>query len=173
VSLLTDEVRSYIGRQGTQETACDTVEQGAIRRYAQAYMDSSRRFVDASGDARFEGPVAPPLYPMNMFRQAFGAPDPLAERARDPHFDGIVGSTAQGLPALPLPPGTTLLNAGTEIELFSYARVGEAVTAVSRYAGITEKTTSKGTMLLVVIETEYRSGTGGLLLRVRKTQIRR
>ena len=38
---------------------------------------------------------------------------------------------------------------------------------------MTEKTTSKGAMLLVVIETEYRNAQGDLLLRVRKTQMRR
>jgi len=110
---------------------------------------------------------------MSMFRRAADTPDPFEERASDPHFDGIVGSTAQGLPPLPLPPGTGLLNAGTEIELFRYARIGDTVTAISRYADIVEKTTSKGEMLLVVIETEYRSDGGDLLLRVRKTQIRR
>ena len=173
MSLLTDEVRAFIGRIGTTEVACDTVEQGAVRRYAQACMDTSARYLPSSEDPRFDGPVAPPLYPMNMFRRAPDTPDPFEERASDPHFDGIVGSTAQGLPSLPLPPGTGLLNAGTEIEIFRYARIGDTVTAVSRYADIREKTTSKGAMLMVVIETEYRSGHGDLLLRVRKTQIRR
>jgi hypothetical protein len=173
MTLLTDEVRSFIGHVGTTEFACDPVEQGAVRRYAQACMDASVRYLPSSEDARFGGPVAPPLYPMNMFRRASDTPDPFEERASDPHFDGIVGSTAQGLPPLPLPPGTRLLNAGTEIELFRYARIGETVTAVSRYADISEKRTSKGEMLLVTIETEYRSNGGDLLLRVRKTQIRR
>jgi len=173
MSLLTDEVRSLIGHAGTTEIACDPVEQGAVRRYAQACMDSSARFVETSEDPRFGGPVAPPLYPMNMFRRGADTPDPFEEHGRDPHFDGIVGSTAQGLPPLPLPPGTTLLNAGTEVELYRYARVGERITAISRYADMTEKTTSKGAMLLVVIETEYRNAQGDLLLRVRKTQMRR
>lgn len=173
MSLLTEEVRSFIGRVGTPEIACDAIEQGAVRRYAQAYMDRSPRFLPTSEDARFAAPVAPPLYPMNMFRRAADSPDPFEQRSHDPHFDGIVGSTAQGLPALPLPQGTSLLNAGTEVELLSYARVGETVTAISRYADITEKATSKGPMLLVVIETEYRNAQDELLLRVRKTQIRR
>jgi hypothetical protein len=173
MTLLTDEVRSFIGAVGTTETACDRVEEGAVRRYAHACMDASRRYLPTSEDPRLGGPVAPPLYPMNMFRRAADTSDPFEERARDPHFDGIVGSTAQGLPTLPLPTGTGLLNAGTEVEIFRYARIGDTVTAISRYADISEKTTSKGPMLLVVIETEYRNGGGELLLRVRKTQIRR
>lgn len=174
MSLLTDEVRAFIGRAGSAEVACDRVEAGAVRRYVQAYMDDDPRFgPEAPSHLRYGGAVAPALFPMNMFRRPIGTPDPFAERARDPHFDGIVGSTAQGLPPLPLPQGTGLLNGGTEVEVFRYARHGERVTAVSRYADITEKTTSKGPMLVVVIETEYRGVAGDTLLRVRKTQLRR
>ena len=75
MSLLTDEVRSFIGRIGTTDVACDTVEQGAVRRYAQACMDTSARYLPSSEDPRFDGPVAPPLYPMNMFRRAPDTPD--------------------------------------------------------------------------------------------------
>ena len=174
MSLLTDEIRAFIGRTGTPEVACDPVEAGAVRRYVQACMDDSSRF-DASSDApaRYGGPLAPPLFPMNMFRRVPGTPDRFAERARDPHFDGIVGSTAQGLPPLPLPAGTRLLNGGTDVEVLRYARHGERITAVSRYADITEKDTSKGPMLVVIIETEYQGSEGDVLLRVRKTQLRR
>lgn len=175
MALLTEEVRRLIGAESDAEVACDVVEPGAIRRYAQAYMDDDPAFhdEDLTKGMRYGGPVAPPLYPMNMFRRAFGTSDPFAERAHDADFDGIVGSTAQGLPPLPLPPGIGLLNAGTDVELYRYARHGETVTAKSRYHSITEKESSKGAMLLVVIETEYRTAAGELLLRVRKTQIRR
>jgi len=175
VGLLTEEIRKLIGAESDVETACDVVERGAVRRYAQAYMDDDPMFYDEGGSAgtRYGGPVAPPLFPMNMFRRPFGTPDPFADRAHDADFDGIVGSTAQGLPPLPLPPGTGLLNAGTDVELYRCARHGEQVTSKSRYHSITEKESSKGPMLLVVIETEYRAGSGELLLRVRKTQIRR
>jgi hypothetical protein len=173
-NLLTPEVQKLVGAESGVETACEPVERGAVRRYVQAYMDEDPMFHeglwrgDTPGDT-----VAPPLFPMNMFRRPFGTPDPFAEHAGNPDFDGIVGSTAQGLPPLPLPKGIGLLNAGTEVEVFRYARHGEFVTAKSRYHSITEKQSSKGPMLLVVIETEYRGDDDGLLLRVRKTQIRR
>lgn len=172
--LMTREIESLIGAETGVETACDVVERGAVRRYVQAYMDDDPIFHSAAhAAARFGGPVAPPLYPMNMFRRPFATPDPFEARAHDPHFDGIVGSTAQGLPPLPLAAGIGLLNAGTEVEVCRYARHGEVVTAKSRYASITEKNSSNGPMLLVVIETEYRGADGALLLRVRKMQIRR
>lgn len=175
MTLLTEEVTRLAGVESEVEVACDVVERGAVRRYAQACMDDDPAFYseELTGGSRYGGPVAPPLYPMNLFRRPFGTPDPFAERAGDPDFDGIVGSTAQGLPPLPLPPGVGLLNAGTEVELYRYARHGETVTAKSRYHSITKKHSSTGPMLLVVIETEYRTAPGELLLRVRKTQIRR
>lgn len=175
MALLTAEIQKLIGAGSEMETACERVERGAVRRYAQAYIDADPVFYsdEHTRNSRYGGPVAPPLFPMNMFRLPFGTPDPFAAHADDPDFDGIVGSTAQGLPPLPLPPGTGLLNAGTEVELFRYARHGETVTARSSYHSITEKQNSKGPMLLVVIETEYRNEAGDLLLRVKKTQIRR
>lgn len=176
MGLMTPEIERLIGAESGMETACDAVEPGAVRRYVQAYMDDNEDMFHAregEKSARYGGPVAPPLFPMNMFRRPFGTPDPFAEHANDPHFDGIVGSTAQGLPPLPLPRGIGLLNAGTEVEVYRYVRHGETVMAKSRYASITEKASSKGPMLFVVIETEYRIGGGELLLRVKKTQIRR
>jgi hypothetical protein len=175
MSLLTPEVQALIGAESSVETACDEVERGAVRRYVQAYMDIDPIFYsdEVTRPLPWGEPVAPPLFPMNMFRRPFGTPDPFADHDGNPDFDGIVGSTAQGLPPLPLPKTVGLLNAGTEVEVFRYAKHGERVTAKSSYHSITEKQSSKGPMLLVVIETEYRSGDGGLLLRVQKTLIRR
>lgn len=175
MSLLSTEVQALTGAESSVETACDKVERGAVRRYVQAYMDNDPIFYsdEATGFLPWGEPIAPPLFPMNMFRRPFGTPDPFAEHDGNPDFDGIIGSTAQGLPPLPLPKTVGLLNAGTEVDVFRYAKHGERVTAKSIYQSITEKQSSKGPMLLVVIETEYRGGDGSLLLRVQKTLIRR
>jgi len=174
MALLTEALKQYIGMQSETETACDPVERGAVRRYAQAIMDEDPIFSEAcANNARFGGPVAPPLYPTHMFRRAFGAPDPLQLRARDPDFDGLSATSAQGLSELEPIRHLALLNGGSEIEFFRYARHGESVTLRSRYADIVEKDTSKGPMLFVTIETEYRNGDGALLMTVRRTLIRR
>ena len=174
MALLTEALKKYIGLQSETETACDPVERGAVRRYAQAIMDEDPIFSEAcANNARFGGPVAPPLYPTHMFRRAFGAPDPLQLRARDPEFDGLGASSAQGLPELEPIKHLALLNGGSEIEFFRYARHGESVRLRSRYADIVEKETSKGPMLFVTIETEYRNGEGELLMSARRTLIRR
>jgi hydroxyacyl-ACP dehydratase HTD2-like protein with hotdog domain len=77
------------------------------------------------------------------------------------------------LPAIEPLAGYALLNGGSEIEFFRYARHDETIKLTSRYADITEKETSKGPIILVVTESEYRNGEGELLIRTRRTQIRR
>lgn len=174
MALMTDALKKYIGLESETETACDPVERGAVRRYAQAIMDEDPIFSEAcANNARFGGPVAPPLYPTHMFRRAFGAPDPLQLRARDPDFDGLASAAASGLPELEPIRHLALLNGGSEIEFFRYARHGETVKLRSRYADIVEKETSKGPMLFVTIETEFRGGDDALLMKTRRTQIRR
>ena len=174
MALLTEELKKYIGMQSEADFACDTVERGAVRRYAQAIMDEDPIFAeDCANNARYGGPVAPPLYPTHMFRRPFGAADPLQERARDPNFDGLSTGASSGLPELEPIKHLALLNGGSEIEFFRYARHGESVKQRSRYADIVEKETSKGPMLFVTIETEYRNGDDELLMTARRTLIRR
>ena len=174
MALLTEALKKYIGVQSETETACDPVERGAVRRYAQAIQDEDPIFwEECTNNLRYGGPVAPPLFPTHMFRRTFGAPDPLQERARDPDFDGLATAASSGLPELEPIKHLALLNGGSEIELFRYARHGETVKLRARYADIVEKDTSKGPMLFVTIETEYRNGDDELLIKTRRTQIRR
>ena len=172
MTMLTDEIRAFVGARSEAVTACDPVEGGAVRRYAQAIMDDDPDYGPHPADGRFGGPIAPPLYPAFMFRRPHGTPDVLTERAEDPDFDGLVAAASDGLPELPLH-GKALLNGGAEVELFRYARQGERVTQSSRYADIYERDSRNGPMLFVIVETEYRTVDGDLLLRMRKTTIRR
>lgn len=175
MSALADSLKQYIGLQSETSIACDTVEPGAVRRYAQAIMYEDPIFgAPTDNNARYGGSVAPPLFPTHMFRRAFGEPDPIQDNANNADFDGIVAATSsQGLPALEPLAGYALLNGGSEIEFFRYARHGETIKLTSRYADITEKETSKGPIVLVVTESEYRNSEGDLLIRTRRTQIRR
>jgi len=174
MALLTEALKSYIGVQTEIRTASEPVERGAVRRHAQAIQDEDPIFWEACpNNARFGGPVAPPLYPTHMFRRAFGEPDPLQERARDPDYDGLDSGVSGGLPELEPIKHLALLNGGSEIEFFRYARHGERVNMRSRYTDIVERESSKGPMIIVTIETEYRNGDGELLLTTRRTLIRR
>jgi hypothetical protein len=171
---LTDEIRRYIGMETELQLACDPVERGAVRRYAQAIMDPDPIYMspEAVTGTRYTKPVAPPLFPNAMLRLPFGERDLVQERASDPHFDGAVGSSTLGLPPLPLV-NSPLLNGGSECELFRYAEHGEPVWIQSRYLDIYEKQSAKGVMLMVVIETDFLDQERKLIMRFRKTQIRR
>jgi hypothetical protein len=169
-----EAARRFIGMESQAEFTCDAVERGAVRRYAQAIMDEDPIYDGlCDNNAAYGGPVAPPLYPVHLIRRGFGEPDAIQQHAGDPAFDGLGPVATQGLPEIEPLKGYALLNGGTEIEFLRYARHGERVQLKSRYADITEKQTSKGAMILVTLETEYRNGDGDLLVRFRRTLLRR
>ena len=126
-----------------------------------------------AANQRFGGPVAPPLYPTHMFRRPLGAADPIQDRATDPDFDGLAATTGQTLPEIEPLRKFALLNGGSEIEFFRYARHGETVVMRSRYTDIYERETSKGPIIFVIIEGEYRTAAGEVLCRTRRTILRR
>jgi len=171
---LNDEIRGYIGLETELQLACDAVERGAVRRYAQAIMDIDPIYMrdETVAGTRYGVPVAPPLFPNAMLRLPFGEPDLVQERADDVDFDGAVGSSTLGLPPLPLV-NSPMLNGGSEVELFRFANHGEQIWLKSRYLDIYERETSKGSMLMVVIETDFLDEHGRLVMRFRKTQLRR
>jgi hypothetical protein len=171
---LDDPIRKYIGMETELQLACDPVERGAVRRYAQAIMDIDPIYMGGDGirGTRYRNAVAPPLFPNAMLRLPYGERDLVQERAQDPDFDGAVGSSTLGLPPLPLV-GSPLLNGGSEVEMYRFAEHGESIWLKSRYLDIYERESSKGTMLMVVIETDFLDKDGNLVMRFRKTQIRR
>lgn len=163
---------AWVGPWSEAELACDPVEQGAVRRFAQAILDDDPDYgPDAASDGRFGGPIAPPLLPNHMLRRPFGTPDLVQANALDPDFDGVVPQP--GLPPIGPLLHLPVLNGGSEFEFFRYARIGEAVSVRQRYADIEEKQTAKGLLIAVVIESEIRTGAGELLLRSRRTLLRR
>jgi hypothetical protein len=171
MALLTDEVRAFIGVESPVLTVPEPVERGAVRRFAQAIMDEDPIYGAEAPAERYGGPVAPLLFPSFMIRRPLGAPDLLTERAADPDFDASAGFASDGLPELPL--NLALLNGGLDVEFHRYARHGETITVKSRYLDIVERASKSGPMLLVITQSDYRTAGGELLLRVRRTMIRR
>ncbi len=169
MTLLTEEIRGFIGMESAEEPLSEPVEPGAVRRYVQAIMDDDPIYNPASDATRYGGPVAPLLFPSFMARRGWGDPDPFA--GRDADFDGFSGFGGERLPELPL--NLALLNGGLDVEFFRYANHGETVTQKSRYVSIHERVSKGRPILFVVTETEYRAGGGELLMRVKRTMIRR
>ncbi len=172
-SYVTDEVKSYIGREGGEKTS-EPVDASEVRRFIQAIMDPDPIHWDEehAKKTRYGGVVAPPLFATHIFRTPAGAPDPLDERLkRDPDFDGLT-LVRVGLESPPLPLKRTL-NAGNEIEFFRYPGVGERVVAKSKILDIYEREGRSGRMVFIVNETIFKNDKGELLLISRQTIIRR
>ncbi len=173
VVYVNDQVRALIGVESVEQFACDAVEQGSIRRMAQAIMDPDPAFSDPGsiGAQRYGGTVAPPLFPVHMFQRGPHDPDPLERAWADPDYDGSKSPTALfALPALPIPL-KRLLNAGVEVEFFRYASPGERVSVVNRYADIFEKKGRKGPMVFAVIERRFANASKEPLLIYRQTLV--
>jgi acyl dehydratase len=173
VSVLTDEVRALVGVEGPPRLAPEPVGADALRRFVQAAMETDPIHWDehAARERGFDGVVAPPLYPLHAFPRASGSPDPLDVLAGDADWDGIE-LVEDGLPPIDVPL-SRLLNGGVAAEVFGLARLGDRLSARSRYAEVSERAGSSGPMVFVVVETDYRRQDGALLLRTRTTMIAR
>ena len=136
-------------------------------------MDQDPAYAGANSEAanRYCGAIAPPMFPVTLLHASLDAPDLIDARARYPDFDGLIDASAMGLPPLPLDKSPQL-NAGAEFEMLRFARHGERVWIQSCYADIYERDIARGTVLFVVIETDFRDATGALICRFRKTLIR-
>lgn len=172
---LTAEVKALIGMQGEPQTCWEPVERSEIRRFAQAIMDDDPIFWNEAHakTTRYGTVVAPPLFPLFAHRRTPGSPDPLADAATDPDFDGFAGLMTTGLPPVHLPQLPRLLNGGNEVELYQLPKLGDYLTARSKYVDIYEKTGRSGTMVFIVIETRYTNQDEALLMISRVTLIRR
>lgn len=170
---ITDEVRALIGAESQELVACDPVERGSIRRMSQATMDADPMFSDdaQARETRYGSVVAPPLFPVHMFNRAPGEPDTLERAWEDPDYDGARGPTGLfKLPAVPIPL-KRLLNAGVEVEFHKYARPGDVVSVVNRYADIFQKQGKKGPMVFVVVERHFRNQNREPLMTFKQTLV--
>lgn len=171
---MTEQLAAMIGLKAPEQLCCDPVEQGAVRRFAQAVGDLDPIYADADHAAvtRYGEPVAPPLFPLAMLRLPFGEMSPVDERAGDEAFDGATQTATYGLPELPLE-NSPYVNGGVEVEIFRYARHGERVRLRARYKDIYEKETSKGWYIFVVYEVSFLDQSGEAIMLLNRTQIRR
>jgi len=174
-SCITPDIKALIGIEGEPQVCWEPVERSEVRRFAQAVMDDDPIFWNDAHvhNTRYRGVVAPPLFPLFAHRRLPGATDPLNVLASDPDFDGFEGLMVTGLPPVDLPALPRLLNGGNEVEFYQFAKVGDRITARSKYLDIYEKTGRSGTMVFIVIETRYTTQYDELLMISRVTLIRR
>jgi hypothetical protein len=164
----------YHGMMAEPLVAAMPLERDTVRRFIQAIMDDDPIYYsdEAAARSRFATITAPPLYPVHAIRRPAGTPDPLDSIIADSDADGTAGSDTIGFGLPPIEsPFKRLLNGGNEIEFFRSLHLGEKTVVSARYADVSLKQGSSGSLLLVVVESTFTTETGDLLLINRQTLI--
>ena len=154
--LLTDEVRSWIGREVTY-TAPEELGRAAIRYFALAIGDDNPLYVDDdyARAAGYPSVIAPPTLVCETNQYIHRAPGD----------DGYIGHVWD----LPLR-GFRIIRGGHEYEFARPVLPSDRVSAIWRVADIVERTTSRGgSMLVVSSEVTYVDQEGEVLARNRET----
>jgi hydroxyacyl-ACP dehydratase HTD2-like protein with hotdog domain len=152
-SLITDEIRSWIGR----ETPSWTIEVTPldVKRFAVATDDLNPLYLDEAQAqrSRYGGLIAPPLFYMAPLT------NPVPETAL--RLDGLPYEGKFPIPPTPLP---RLMDGGTEIEFFLPIRVGDTLTGRCKITDIYQKEGRTGPLIFVVRETTFTNQKGELVL---------
>jgi acyl dehydratase len=175
MGFVTDEIRALIDVPGPRLTAVGPLGEDELRRFVQAVMETNPVHWDegAARASRYEGLVAPPLYVWHALRREPGSPDPLDRLSSQPDWDGLdVSGGVGGLPPIDVPL-RRVLNGGTEAEFFRLPRVGDVISAQSRYLDMVDREGRSGPMVFVTVETTYTNQDEQLLARVLSTIIMR
>ena len=151
--LITDEIRSWIGRETSPWTIA--VSQRDVKRFAVATDDLNPLYLDEeeAKTTRYGGLIAPPLFYMAPLTE------PVAENELRP--DGLPYEGKFPIPPTPLP---RLMDGGTEIEFFQPIRVGDVLTGRSKITDIYQKEGRSGPLIFVVRETTFTNQRGELVL---------
>lgn len=175
MGFVTPEIRALVDQAGPRFQALWPLGEEELRRFVQAVMEPDPVHWDRSAAqaSRYGDLVAPPLYVIHATRRAPGTPDPLDRLHEDPDWDGLdVGAGFGGLPPVDVPL-TRVLNGGTEAEFFRLPRLGDVISAQSRYLDIFDREGRTGPMVLAKIETLYTDQHEERIARVINTVIMR
>jgi 3-methylfumaryl-CoA hydratase len=166
--ILTEEILSYIGREGPEETA--TVHLPEMLRYAQAVtLTPTANPIFTDEKAAAETPFGTPIAPFQFYSVPFttmASPSSLKE-------DGIPASGglfSVELPPIPLP---RTMAGGLDVRYHRPIRDGDVLTRRTRIAGITERKGRTGPLVFTTMETTYRGADGQPVVVVRQTIISR
>jgi hypothetical protein len=182
-SALTPEVKAVIGVTAEKIEASLPwgIEREGLRIFTQAIMDPDPRYWDDefAKSTKFGGIITPPIYCTYLGRRTRpGSEDPVTRAFNEnPNSDGIGGirdTESEGqLPKVPTYL-KRILNAGNEIELRQYPKLGDRIFSQAKYADIKERVGKDGSrMLIVTTETIYTNQQNEVLCILRASSIRR
>ncbi|MFH1141875.1 MAG: MaoC family dehydratase N-terminal domain-containing protein [Chloroflexota bacterium] len=179
---LTEELRALIGTTGERVQACIWgIEKEGLRRFTQAVMDPDPRFWDEefARSTRYGEIVTPGIYCTYLNKPAPGSGDSVSEMFRqNPISDGSGGGGPErgGRGSVPRVRSelVRVLNAGNEIEVLRYPRLGDVVFSQAKLANIEERVGRDGShMLIITNENIFTNQKGEVLCITRQSSIRR
>ena len=152
-SLITDEIRSWIGH----ETPPWTIEAARldIKRFAVATDDLNPLYLDEeyAKQSQYGGLIAPPLFYMAPLT------NPVPEN--ELRADGLPYEGKFPIPPTPLP---RLMDGGTEIEFFAPIRTGDTLTGRCKITDIYQKDGRSGPLIFVERECTYTNQNGEVVV---------
>lgn len=139
-SLITDELRKLIG--APREPIIYKVEEGAIKRYAEAIGDPNPLYNDEeyAAKSKYGSLICPPGFT--------GWPIKGNIEGKSPAFKMIDSLNEAGAPP-------RILDGGIEFEFFIPIRTSDILAATSKVADISERETKAGKMMFTIVETTY------------------
>lgn len=159
-ALITDDLRSWIGRSSGPFALPEEVSASDVRRYADATGDRNPLWLD-DGFARAHGHPGRLVPPVLVVELGWRVSDGAADPGRPWHAD------------LPLPPSyTDARNAGLEIEWLRPVCVGERLAINYRIVDIRARQGRAGLGVYVTRVAEYAAGPGDVVARVEQTIVR-
>ncbi len=182
-SALTAEVKAVIGATAEKIEASLPwgIEREGLRVFTQAIMDPDPRYWDDefAKSTKFGHIITPPIYCTYLGRRTRpGSEDPVTRAfTENPNSDGIGGVRSDesrgGLPEVPTHL-KRILNAGNEIEVRQYPKLGDRIFSQAKYADIKERVAKdEARMLIVTTETVYTNQNDEVLCILRASSIRR
>jgi acyl dehydratase len=157
--IISEELRSWIGRSTGRLAVPDPVSDSEIRRYSRATGDENPLWFDDNfaRSAGYRGRLVPPMVVHEVFRRAGGQGGDWAE----PWFQ------------LPLPSGyTDARNAGTEVEWLRPVYLGERLFVEGKIAGIVARRGRSGVGIYITRDEEVTSEANEVVFRRRQTVVR-
>lgn len=151
-SLITDELRKLIGV--LVEPTIYKVEEGAIKRYAEAIGDPNPIYNDAdyASNSKYGRLVCPPGF--------MGWP----VKGKLPVFKIIEAIAKAGAPP-------RVLDGGIEFEFFVPICAGDTLVATTKITNIAEREAKLGKMMFTTVETTFLNQNGDMTLKSRATFI--
>jgi hypothetical protein len=109
---------------------------------------------------------------LKRFVEAIGDPNPRWTKEAPPTF--LVALTPVSMHMAEAEEyGKGWLNGGNRFEYFEPVKVGDRISATGRIADVYEKTGGSGSLLFIIVETDYQNQDGRTVARLRGTTIRR